>query len=311
MKLTKLSPEQKARLKEIKGEMIEKSLTFGEIDKQKSIEVITFVYSLIKKPCPKIYKVSSPKAGQILANKFKGTKNKFYTFGSYLTIGWVSFYAYYETFVEFGIITKEKFQKYFTLREMLKTNIFLTIEFENAIIIIEKPILINRLNGRMHCTTGSAIKWRDGYEHFYINGRSMPRWIFDKIKNGTMTKEDFINEENEDIKAGIYEIIESKGEGSMLTFLGAQEIDRKTFVHSDGGLEEMILYKTKEKFKGEVDLNGKENAPLAWLRMSCPSTGTNYLLPSDSSFNNCEDAAKFHRPNQVPKNIDYSWNSRA
>ena len=71
------------------------------------------------------------------------------------------------------------------------------------------------------------------------------------------TKEQFLKEENEDVRGGMYEIIESKGEGSMLTFLDAIEIDKQSFVHSNGEIEEMILYKTKESFNEEEDLNGK------------------------------------------------------
>lgn len=306
MKLTALTEQQKSRLKEIKDHYIEKFLTFSEIDKPKSIKLITFVYGLIKKECPKIYQVSSPMAAQQLANKWKGTTKKFYTFGSYLTINWASVYAYYDAWVEFGIITKDKFPKYFALREFSDCGIFSTIEFDKAIIVIEKPIFIKRFNGRMHCVDGPAIKWRDEYCQYFINGRAMPKRIFES----TITKDDFIKEENEDIKAGIYEIMEGKGEGTMLEFLGAKEIDRHQFVHESGELEEMILYKTKEKFAEETDLNGKSGVPLAWLKMSCPSTGTNYLIPSDSSFSNCIDAAKFHRPNEVPTKIDYLWNSR-
>lgn len=306
MKLKSLNSKQKERLKEIKEEFIIKFLSFQEIDKKKSIELITFIYSLIKKPCPKIYKVSSPKAGQLLANKLKKTEKTFYTFGSYMTIGWAGLYSFYETFVEFGILTKEKFPKYFKLREFINSGIFLTIEFENAIILIEKPIFIKRQNGRMHCTSGPAIKWRDGYEQYYINGRHMPKWIFEK----EITKEDFLTQENEEIRAGIYEIQEAKKEGMMLEILGAYEADKRNFIHINGEIEEMILYKTNEKFAAETNLKGESNVPLAWLKMSCPSTGQVFLLPSDSYFKNCEQAAKFHRPNEIPTQIPYEWHSR-
>lgn len=311
MKLTSLNKSQKLRLKEIKEEFINKFLSFQEIDKKKAIALIEFVYPCINKPIPIIYKVSSPKAGQLLANKLNGTTKKIYNFGTFLTIGWASFYAYYETFVEFGILTKDKFPKYFQLREMINSGIFLTIEFDKAIIIIEKPIVLKRLNASLHCTDGPAIQWRDGYCQYYINGRSMPNWIFEKTANNTLTKEEFINEENEEIKAGIYEILESRKEGTMLEFLGAQEVDRRSFVHYNGDVEEMILYKTSETFQEEIDLNGKSNVPLAWIKMSCPSTGTNYLIPSDSSFSSCEDAAKYHRPNEIPTEIKYLWNARS
>ena len=96
----------------------------------------------------------------------------------------------------------------------------------------------------------------------------------------------------------------------MLTFLDATEIDNQTIVHSDGSLETLILYKTKETFSEEEDLNGNTNVPLAWIKMTCPSTSTNYLIPTDSSFNNAVDAAKFARPSIIPNELEYSWIQR-
>jgi len=137
----------------------------------------------------------------------------------------------------------------------------------------------------------------------------MPELIFEKANNNSLIKTDFINETNEDVRGGIYEIIESKGEGEMMKFLDAVEVDRKTIKHAHGD-EEFILYKTKEVFNEEEDLNGNSPAALAWLKMTCPSTGQNYLIPTDSSFNDCIEAAKYHRPNEIPKELDYFWNSR-
>lgn len=310
MKLAKLTEDQRKIVKANKKKFVDKFLNSEKIDKKNAVQCIAFIYSLIKREMPKIYKVDNPLKAQLLANQLKGTKNTYYSFGSYLTIYWASFYAYYETFVDLGILTKEKFPKYFELRKFIDSNIFLTIEFEKAIIICEKPIHCLKNENGLHSLTGKAIQWEDGYGQYYINGRRMPSWIFEDFLSGSLTREKFMKEQNEDIRAGIYELIESKGEGLMLEFLGATEIDKQQFVHANGELEEMTLYKTKEKFKEEEDLNGKSPAQLAWLRMSCPSTGQNYLIPSDSSFNNCVDAAKFHRPTEVPKELEYTWHSR-
>jgi len=131
-----------------------------------------------------------------------------------------------------------------------------------------------------------------------------------KIFTEAFDKNDFLKEQNEDIKAGMYEIIESKGEGSMLKFLNAEKVHEQTFVHDNGEVEKMELYKTKEKFEEEENLNGECPSQLAWLKMTCPSTGTVYLIPSDSSFTTCEDAAKYHRPDYVEKDLPYSWEQR-
>jgi len=307
MKLEKLNPEQKKLLKTNKEKFIKKFLNKDKINIPIAKEVIKFVYSLIKKDMPIIYLASNPLKAQQMANKLKGTEKKYYSFGTYLTIYWASWYAWVETYIELGIITAEKFPKYFELRKFIDSNIFMTIEFEKAIIIVEKPVICIKNENGLHNVSGKAIQWENGYGQYYINGRNMPKRIFET----KFTKEDFFKEENEDVRGGMYEIIEAQGEGSMLTFLGAKEIDKKSFVHANGEIEEMILYKTDELFAEEEDLNGKSPAALAWLKMSCASTGQNYLIPSDSSFTNCVDAAKYHRPSEVPTEIEYKWNSRS
>ena len=197
----------------------------------------------------------------------------------------------------------------------LKSNIYSAIFSEILCIVSKYPKKIYRdENNNLHNVNEMAVKWgfslkETQFNCYYVHGREVPKMIFNKINNNTLTKTDFINEENEDIKASIYEIIESKGEGSILKFLDVIEVDKQNINHVNG-CEEMILYKTKELFKEEVDLNGKSPAPLAWLKMTCPSTGSVYLIPTDGSFNNVIDAAKYHRPSEVPIELDYFWNSR-
>lgn len=88
MKLKQMTEEQRAFLQIKKKDVADTFLSYQEINKKKSIELITFVYSLIKKPCPKIFVVDSPLSAQRLANKMKETKKKFYQFGTFLTCYW-------------------------------------------------------------------------------------------------------------------------------------------------------------------------------------------------------------------------------
>lgn len=193
----------------------------------------------------------------------------------------------------------------------IKSGIYETMQYENICFVCPLPNKILRNEeGRLHSLKESAISWSDGYEIFLVNGREMPKEIFEKKAKGELTKANFLSAENEDIKAGIYELIEGDGEGSMLEFLGAKLVDAQTIVHRNGETETLELYKTKETFEEEEDLDGNMNVPLAWLKMVCPSTNTNYLIPTDSSFLNCTDAAKYHRPNGVPFELIYSWDSR-
>jgi hypothetical protein len=301
MKLQSLTIEQKNRLKQIKNEYVKKAITFQEIDKQKSINAIGFVYSLIKKQMPKIYKVSSPFFAQKLANKLKGTEKIFYQFGTYLTIYWQSFYAFYDTFVEFGIIG-DKFDKYQKLKQVTDTGIFSTIEFENAIIICEKPIICHKNENGMHCTTGPAIKWRDGYCQYYINGRKIDKQLFNKCLSGEVTQSEFLDEQNDERRSAMYMIL---GEEKIMNLLCAELVDETTVVHDNGEVEKIGFYKTKDK------LNKFRNKPYAWRKVICPSTGTTYLTPTDPDLKTALDVAKFHRPSFVPKSTDYKWYSRS
>ena len=108
----------------------------------------------------------------------------------------------------------------------------------------------------------------------------------------------------------MFEIIEAKGEGSMMTFLEAYEYGTETILHANGEEEVLTLYRTTETFPELENINGKTDVPLCWLRLVCPSTGQNYLISTDESFKTPSEAAKYHRPEEVPFELGYSWLSR-
>jgi hypothetical protein len=291
MKLEKLTPEQKDSLKEKRDFFTGKFLNNDKINPDAAIEAIAFVYSLLKKPCPQILKVVSPMQAQRLANKLKGTDRKYYSFGTYLTVYWASFYAYYETFVDFGIITEEKFPKYFKLRKFIDSNIFLTIEFENAIIICEKPMYIKKNERGMHCTTGASIEWADGYSQYYINGRAIPKKYFDSISNKTFKLEDFIKENNEEYKSTCIAMIQEKyGDEYLVNFFSKYLTEVDTYV--DKKKEEFLSGTTKGMnvgvytlFKGEIN-----NQRIAYVRCYCPSTDRMFFLGVDNNHRTAKDA---------------------
>ena len=214
--------------------------------------------------------------------------------------GWVSFHDFFD---RIGVTSHSNFREF---KSLLQSNCFMAYEYEGFIFAIQPPVEIQRNeSGQLHNPAGEAVKFMDGSGCWFINGRSVPQKLF----NG-FTKEDFMNETNEDIRGAMFEIIEAKGEGSMLAFLEAAEFNRETIVHASDDLEELILYRTDKSFPELQDLNGKSNVPLCWLRFVCPSTGQQYLINTDASFKTASEAAKFHRPEEVPFDLDYSWHSR-
>jgi hypothetical protein len=291
MKLTKLTEDQKKLLKTNKEKFVKKFLNNEKIDKKNAFAAIRFVYSLLKKEMPNVYKVGNPLAAQYLANKLKGTTKKYYSFGTYLTIYWASFYAYFETFVDFGIITKEKFPKYFELRKFIDSNIFMTIEFEKAIIIIEKPMICLKNENGMHNLTGKAIQWEDGYGQYYINGRCISEKYFKSISDGTFKIEDFIAETNEEKKSTCIAFMQEKfGDEYLITFFKKYLNEVDTFVDKK---EEKYLIGTTggmnigvyTLFKGKIN-----NAEIAYVRCYCPSTDRMFFLGVDEKYKNAKDA---------------------
>lgn len=302
MKIEKLTPEQEARLDIIKDEYIEHALTYVPLDLEAAKDCIGQAYSLIDLPLPEIVVCGSPLEMQKKANELAKTEKTFYAFGSYLTVGWQSFYAYYDVFKELGVITEENSPEYFKLRRFLDSGIFLTIEFDTHILICEKPVVCLRNNTRLHNTKGYAIEWRNGDGLYFINGRSIEKDVYEKALNRTLTKKEYINETNDETRSAWYEIL---GPEALMKLLDAGLVDTRKIVHKNGDVETFELYRTKKND------NKILNEPYAWLKRICPSTGTVYLTPTNPAFNDALESAKFHRPEFVPSSLEYSWFSRS
>jgi hypothetical protein len=233
--------------------------------------------------------------------KFKENSQLKSTYCGWSNFGWVSFYDY---FTRIGVIDNEDFNNY---QAMIESNVFEAFEFEHVVFAVQPPIeIIKNDNGQLHSTNSHALMFKDGSKFYFINGRAIDKEL---ITEG-FTKERFLTEENEDIRGAMFEIIESRGEGSMMTFLDAYEYATDKITHVNGEVETLTLYRTNEKFAELQDINGNSDVPLCWLRLECPSTGQNYLISTDASFETPAEAAKFHRPEEIPFDLDYSWFSR-
>jgi len=164
----------------------------------------------------------------------------------------------------------------------VNSGVYQGIYSQMVCIISKYPVAIHRnSSGLLHNPNGSAVEWEDSWQNHFINGRSLPEWIWQKAANNEITKEIFIKETNSDIKGGIYEVL---GQQKMMELLGAKEIDTRSIVHKNGDIETITLLKTKEKF-AEID-----NQPFAWVKMTCPSTGTQYLQGVEPHHKNALDA---------------------
>ena len=175
---------------------------------------------------------------------------------------------------------------------------FNACEFENFVFAIQPPIYVERNSqGRLHSTSTAAVKFRDGSSYYFINGRPIPEWVVEK--KDAITKDQFLQEKNSDIKGAIYEVLGSEG---LINLLGAEITDTKTIHHDNGDVEIVELLKTKDTFL-ELD-----DDPLAWVKMTCPSTGTNYLIGVEPQYNDAIEAIASLSP--FTKD-EYSFNFRS
>ena len=221
--------------------------------------------------------------------------NIFNLYSSYMGLsnyGWVSFYDFFE---KINIVDDFNFKQY---KKILKSGVFNAYEFENFVFAIQPPIYVERNSqGRLHSTSTAAVKFRDGSSYYFINGRPIPEWVVEK--KDAITKDQFLQEKNSDIKGAIYEVLGSEG---LINLLGAEITDTKTIHHDNGDVEIVELLKTKDTFP-ELD-----DDPLAWVKMTCPSTGTNYLIGVDPQYNDAIEAIASLSP--FTKD-EYSFNFRS
>lgn len=221
--------------------------------------------------------------------------NIFNLYSSYMDLsnyGWVSLYDFFE---KINIVDDFNFKQY---KKILKSGVFNAYEFENFVFAIQPPIYVERNSqGRLHSTSTAAVKFRDGSSYYFINGRPIPEWVVEK--KDSIIKDQFLQEKNSDIKGAIYEVLGSEG---IINLLGAEITDTKTIHHANGDVETVELLKTKDTFP-ELD-----DDPLAWVKMTCPSTGTNYLIGVEPKYNDAIEAIASLSP--FTKD-EYSFNFRS
>lgn len=332
---TELTPEEEALAIEVKNEWLNLALNqnINGIDKDKFETGIEWIYDkFLSLPKPQVIycdglieaiikitlikdygkeledytpdmvkKYMNKELDDEFMDKFKRNSGLKSTYCGWSNFGWVSFYDY---FTRIGIINDDDFNRYKTL---IESNVFEAFEFENVVFAVQPPLeMIKNENNQLHNTKGHALSFKDGSEFYFINGRS----INSDLINIGFTKEQFLTETNEDVRGAMFEIIESNGEGSMMTFLNAYEYATEKINHVNGEVETLTLYRTHETFNELTDLDGNTDVPLCWLRLECPSTGQNYLISTDPTFKTPSEAAKYHRPEEIPFDLEYSWFSR-
>jgi hypothetical protein len=272
---------------------------------------ITELFNLINSESPDQSKIDEMYAemrknlDDSLATFVPTTKIKFnngylYTSDVYTSVllGW---YGYAIDILKLDLKVNDLFKEWRTLYE--NAGVYNGIYADEVCIVSKFPNKIYRNeDNNLHNLTGPAVSWDGlGWKCYYINGRNIDEVNYEKALNRQVTKNDFLKETNEEIKAAWYEIL---GQEEIIKLLEADMIDRKCIVHTNGESEIVELYKTKEKFE-EIGDNH-----FAWVKFTCPSTGTNYLIDVMPHFTDALEAAVSTSP-LVNSVEDYLFDERA
>jgi hypothetical protein len=320
--LTELTAQDEARIIEVRDKYLAKLFNYvllEKFDAEKMKAAVNDLYAFANLPLPKdIIIADSPKAAQKICNDYNRTYNndpslpdqtwEFAITGDVSDYNWLSFYEFFMPME--GILTDEAKTNLQRIIDIVDTGIFTSIQLEVLCIPVKMPNFISRdAENNLHCTSGPAITFVDGYGQYYIHGRFLEQSWFDKTINKTLTREEYLAISNEDIKGCINTIMDAEfGPQYLAEFLGATEISRVTITHPTH-TEELVLFRTKEKFSFARDSKGNENASLAWIQMTCPSTQNIYMISTCPTFEDALECAKFHRYEGIPKDIPYIWQS--
>lgn len=292
------------------------NLLFNERYNKKSTEIINFVHKIINDPNSSSEDISnSEKLILDLKNDLSHIKTdliKAETHYLFICSEYSRVYLMWFKFIkdEFKLNTSVGEKLDWLYDNVNKSNIAKAFFCKNIVLVLRMPKKIKRNSVGFHSVDNEGAIIYDNQKLHYINGRNMPNWVFDKYFSKTLTFEDFVNEDNEDIKAGIITLIkENEGNEGLIKFLDAIKVDEQIIHHANNYSETMILYKTKSKYSFLKDSKGNTDVSYAWLSMNCPSTGSNYLIDTCPTFTDVLECAKWHRPSQINSKIPYFWQS--
>lgn len=192
-----------------------------------------------------------------MAREFNGNNiPEFSHYGNIGCAGWLTCFEFYHRIGELQEITFAKFKHF------LSTGIYDMIQMRGVALVSALPnkLSFNR-NGNLHNAEGPAIQFRDGYEQYYWNDVSVPKfWIENPEK---VTRETIILEINAERRRCLREIIGTKQYAELLDLV---ELDRDHVNNQD-----VILYKT-------VEPDEVAEAHLFFVKVTCHSTGREYFI---------------------------------
>ncbi len=227
----------------------------------------------------------------------------FCSYGSVADYGWVSWLDFFQ---QIGVHNHEGFQQF---KNVLLSGVYDMIHLNGFCIVSGLPSELHRDNiDRLHSVNGPSVKFRDGYSQSFIHGVYIEPELFERLLSKEYTFNDWVKEENEEIKSAVLSFMEEKwGSEYLFRFISdhLKEVDTFTdkkpaeYLQGTTGGMNIGVYTL---FKGTLnDIN------LAFVRCYCPSTDRMFFLSVNPSHNNAKDAiASLYRvPAKLKGEIKY------
>jgi hypothetical protein len=212
----------------------------------------------------------------------------------YLDIEDIGMTSIYDYLSYIGVFKFDDFEEY---RKIVRCCALRLYTYEKCVFAVQPPVHISMDSSRrFHSTEGHAIRFRDGNGYYYIHGRFVPKWVFED--RDKITRKQILRTNNAELRAAIYEVL---GHEKIMEILEAKTVHTSEIQHANGDVETVELLKTRDVFP-EI-----EDQPFAWVKVTCPSTGTNYLLGVEPKHTNAAEAVASL---SMFKENEYSFNFR-
>jgi len=158
--------------------------------------------------------------------------------------------------------------------------------FENLIVMCERPSTIKFEDKKLHCENGMAVKFRDGWGNYFLNGVKVPEWL-------VMTDREKLNIKN------VMAIDSADVRAQGIKKLGPLIVDQgrkiEELIDPMGGKYELF------------DLAGVYNVEYApHLFMRCVSTGQPFMFGVPPECKNIEEALLFYNKGRSRDNVIFS-----
>jgi len=140
-----------------------------------------------------------------------------------------------------------------------------------------KPIISKKnSSGWYHCENGPALAWEDGFELYFINGVSVPKWLV--VNPEKLKAEDIITQRNAEVVRIMLEKMSPDGfiKATNATVVDEDIVPSKT-TKKDGSKLKVVSFKDHRKLLS-IPAPKLPDKMIKLVLVECPSTGHKALL---------------------------------